>query len=127
MAHSGLAGALFILCLLPELVLPGVDWGLWGGTTRWQLRALQNAGFWAGLLENWCPSYVLQPWTMFLTYDFLHAGVVHFAVNMVNLFSLSPDLIGRFDQSWSSRFTPCRFWAGLSLCDLVIAGTTADG
>ena len=91
--------ALFVLCLLPELVLSGADWGLWG-TTRWRLRALQYAGFWAGLLDNWRPNYALQPWTMFLTYGFLHAGIVHFAVNMATLFSLGPDLVGRFGQRW---------------------------
>lgn len=91
--------ALFVLCLLPELVLSGADWGLWG-SPRWRLRALQYAGFWGGLLGNWRPHYLLQPGTMFLTYGFLHAGAVHFAVNMATLFSLGPTLIGRFGQRW---------------------------
>lgn len=86
---------IFLLCLLPELLLSGADWGLWG-TPRWRNLALQNAGFWSGLLHNWRPNYALQPWTMFLTYGFLHAGAVHFAVNMMTLFSLGPPLGERF-------------------------------
>jgi rhomboid protease GluP len=87
--------ALFVLCLLPELVLSGADWGLWG-SAHWRLRVIQYAGFWAGLLDNWRPNYALQPWAMFLTYGFLHAGFMHFAVNMMTLFSLAPPLADRF-------------------------------
>lgn len=83
------------LCLLPELVLSGADWGIWGAPA-WRMRAIQNAGFWAGLLDNWRPNYALQPATMFLTYGFLHAGAIHFAVNMMTLFSLGPPLVERF-------------------------------
>ena len=88
---------LFILCLLPELVLSGADWQLWGDP-RWRTVAVQNAGFWAGLLDNWRPNYALQPWTMFLTYGFLHAGAVHFLVNMMTLFSLGAPLADRFGR-----------------------------
>lgn len=86
---------IFLLCLLPELVLSGADWGLWGSPV-WRLRAFQYAGFWAGLLQDWRANYALQPWTMFLTYGFLHAGAVHFLVNMTTLFSLGPPLAERF-------------------------------
>ena len=86
---------IFLLCLLPELVLSGADWGLWGDA-RWRILVIQNAGFWAGLLDNWRPNYALQPWAMFFTYGFLHAGAVHFAVNMLTLFSLGPALVWRF-------------------------------
>ncbi|MFN7224060.1 MAG: rhomboid family intramembrane serine protease [Paracoccaceae bacterium] len=82
---------LFVLCLVPELALTGAEWGLWG-TPRWRVWAVQNAGFWAGLLGNWRSNYALQPYTMFLTYGFLHAGIVHFLVNMVTLFSLGGPL-----------------------------------
>lgn len=87
--------AIFVLCLLPEVVLSGADWHLWGGP-GWRRVAVQNAGFWAGLLDNWRPNYALQPAAMWVTYGFLHAGAVHFLVNMMTLFSLGPPLIDRF-------------------------------
>jgi membrane associated rhomboid family serine protease len=83
--------AILVLCLVPEVILSGADWGLWG-TPRWRLWALQNAGFWSGLLHNWRPNYALQPYAMFLTYGFLHAGAVHLIVNMMTLVSLGPPL-----------------------------------
>ena len=36
---------LFVLCLVPELVLSGADWGLWGAP-RWRLRACSMAVGW---------------------------------------------------------------------------------
>lgn len=89
--------AILILCLLPELALTGADWGLWG-EPRWRIRTIQYAGFWSGLLDNWRPNYPLQQWTMFFTYGFLHAGVLHFLVNMMTLCSLGPPLVRRFGQ-----------------------------
>lgn len=103
--------AIFILCLVPELILSGADWGLWG-SLRWRLWAFQNAGFWAGLLHNWRPNYVLQPYTMFLTYGFLHAGAVHFLVNMMTLVSLGP---------------PLADWLGARRLGLLYAGSVVGG
>ncbi|NBZ89662.1 rhomboid family intramembrane serine protease [Stagnihabitans tardus] len=79
--------ALVLSCLVPELVLSGADWGLWG-TTRWRDFAYGHGGFWPGLLAGWQPNYPGQAWAMFLTYGVLHGGPVHFAVNMVSLVSL---------------------------------------
>ena len=87
--------AIFVMCLVPEILLSGADWGLWG-SPRWRLWAFQNAGFWSGLLHNWRPNYAVQAYTMFLTYGFLHAGAVHFLVNMMTLFSLGPPLADAF-------------------------------
>ena len=91
---------ILILCAIPEVLLSGADWGLWGHPW-WRMWTIQNAGFWSGLLHNWRPNYSLQPYTMFLTYGFLHAGIVHLGVNMVTLFSLGPPLTERFG---SARF-----------------------
>ena len=78
---------LIVLCVVPELVLQGADWGLWGST---RLRSLtyQNGAFWAGLLQGWRPNYTFQPYSMFVTYAFLHAGLGHLVVNMITLFTL---------------------------------------
>ena len=96
--------AIFVMCLVPEVLLSGADWGLWG-SPRWRLWAFQNAGFWSGLLHNWRPNYAVQPWTMFLTYGFLHAGAVHFLVNMTTLVSLGPPLADRHATGTSSQRT----------------------
>lgn len=86
---------LFLACLLPELLLWGADLGFWG-TSHWRMNAWAWGGFWNGLLGNWRPNFALQPWVMFLTYGFLHGGIVHFSVNMMTLFSLGPPLEDRF-------------------------------
>ena len=51
---------LFLACLLPEIVLSGADYGLWGDP-GWRLWAWQHGGFWTGLLGNWRPNYAAQP------------------------------------------------------------------
>lgn len=89
--------AIFALCLLPEAVLTGADLGLWG-TARWRMIAWANGGFWAGLLQDWQPNYPFQPLAMFATYGFLHAGVAHFALNMLTLFSVGTPIADRLGQ-----------------------------
>lgn len=78
---------IFALCFLPEFLLSAADIGAIDAP-RARAIAFDNFGFWAGLLGNWHPNYAAQPWLMFLTYGFLHAGPVHFAVNMLALFAL---------------------------------------
>jgi len=56
---------------------------------------LENAAFWPGLLRDWQPNYTVQPWTMFLTYGFLHGGIIHLAVNMLALWSLGVRVLER--------------------------------
>ncbi|MBS0573050.1 MAG: rhomboid family intramembrane serine protease [Proteobacteria bacterium] len=94
---------IFVLCLLPELVLSGTDLGLWG-QTRDRTLAIDYFGFWAGLLHGWTPNYSVQPYAMFLSYGFLHAGLVHFGLNMATLFSLGPP-VERVAGGW--RFLAC--------------------
>jgi rhomboid protease GluP len=79
--------AVMLACLGPELILSGADYGLWGGT-QWRGLATGFLGFWPGLLADWRPNYPYQALAMFVTYGFLHAGPVHFAVNMMSLVSL---------------------------------------
>lgn len=76
-------------CCLVELTLTLADFGVIG-SVRWRSLAYQNGAFWAGLLHNWRPNYALQPYTMFLSYAFLHGGISHLAGNMVLLFLLGP-------------------------------------
>lgn len=79
--------ALIVTCCAVELTLMAADWGL-VGTRQWRGLAYQYGAFWAGLLYNWQPNYAAQPWTMFLSYAFLHGGFWHLAGNMVTLLAL---------------------------------------
>lgn len=78
---------LIALCSLIELALSLSDQGLVGQVRLRQL-AYDYGGFWPGLLRNWRPNYPAQPWTMFLSYGFLHGGPAHLVVNMITLWSL---------------------------------------
>ena len=79
--------ALICVCAIIELALPLSDLEL---IEAWRLRrrAIEYAGFWPGLLQDWRPNYQLQPYVMFASYGFLHAGPMHFLVNMLVLWSL---------------------------------------
>ncbi len=83
---SGLAAGLLLAAMLalPEAVLTGADLGLWG-SVRWRPLAYAYGGFWAGLLHGWRPNFAAQPWTMFASYGFLHAGPLHLAGNLLAL------------------------------------------
>lgn len=70
--------------ILPEALLWGADHGLWG-SGRWRSLAYAYGGFWTGLLRGWQPNFAAQPWTMFLTYSFLHAGPMHLIGNLAAL------------------------------------------
>lgn len=95
--QRGVHGVVVLLILasaLPEVILWGADTGLWGAA-RWRMVAYEYGAFWGGLLGNWQPNYALQPYAMFLSYGFLHAGPVHLAVNMITLLSLAPPILAR--------------------------------
>lgn len=90
----GLLLALIALCAGIELVLILSDQGLIANG-RLRQTAYDFGGFWPGLLGNWRPNYPLQPWTMFLTYGFLHGGPAHLIVNMITLWSLGRPVLAR--------------------------------
>ncbi|NJS37722.1 MAG: rhomboid family intramembrane serine protease, partial [Rhodobacteraceae bacterium] len=85
---------LAFFCLLPELVLLGADWGVWG-TARWRPLTYTQGAFWAGLLYGWTPNFALQPVTMFVSYAWLHAGALHLAGNLLALLWLGPQVVAR--------------------------------
>ena len=82
------------LCVGIELVLLLADWGMFG-RPRIRSLAYEYGGFWPGLLDNWDPNYPAQPYVMFLTYGFLHAGLGHLLVNMITLWSLGQLVLHR--------------------------------
>ena len=87
-------GGIIGFCCLIELALSAADIGLIG-STRLRQTVYEYGGFWPGLLRNWSPNYTGQSYTMFLTYGFLHGGMMHLAMNMVTLWSLGKVVIAR--------------------------------
>ncbi len=85
---------LIVLCSSVEILLQAGDLG-WLGIPRFRQSVYEYAGFWPGLLSNWRPNFPGQPWVMFLSYGFLHAGFWHLALNMITLWSLSGVVIDR--------------------------------
>ncbi len=71
----------------------------WIGSRLWRSWAYQNGAFWAGLLYNWRPNYPAQPWTMFISYAFLHSGFWHLAGNMLTLLFLAEVVLKRVGQA----------------------------
>ncbi len=95
--RHAILGLLIVVCSGIELVLLAADAGLIGHR-GWRMLGLQNGAFWAGLLRDWQPNYPAQPWAMFCTYAFLHAGFVHLLGNMLALFWIAPTLIRKLGQ-----------------------------
>lgn len=87
------------VCVAIEAILQLGDTDAFG-IPRFRERVYEFGGFWPGLLDDWRPNYALQPWIMFLSYGFLHAGLWHLGLNMVTLFSLGRAVIGRI-SGWS--------------------------
>lgn len=91
---SGAIWTIVFVCVAIELILLLADWGL-AFSSSLRFRSYEYAGFWSGLLGSWTPNYPLQPYTMFLTYGFLHAGIGHLVVNMVTLVSVGNIVVER--------------------------------
>ena len=85
---------LIVLCTALEGVLLLGDFGVLP-VPRMRQAAYEYAGFWPGLLGWWQPNYVIQPYSMFITYAFLHSGPAHLIFNMVTLWSLGWVVIQR--------------------------------
>lgn len=88
----------FVFCII--LICCAIEAGLliaeWFALVpRLRASVYENAGLWVGLLHHWQPNYAVQPYIMFLTYGFLHAGVVHLLANMITLWSLGHAVIAR--------------------------------
>jgi membrane associated rhomboid family serine protease len=86
--------AVALTLVLPELVVAGADYRLWGAAS-WRPLAVQNGGFWAGLLQGWRPNFAGQPVAMFASYAFLHSGPTHLAGNLLGLAFLGAPAVER--------------------------------
>ena len=86
--------AVIVICSVIEIILSASDFGLIA-TTRFRSFVYEYAGFWPGLLDSWQPNYRIQPYSMFLTYGFLHGGPMHLIVNMFTLWSIGQIVVQR--------------------------------
>lgn len=90
----GLLFGLIGICALIEVILSCGDFGILG-SPRLRAIAYEFGGFWPGLLRNWQPNFALQPYAMFVSYAFLHGGLIHLIVNMATLWSLGKSVLDR--------------------------------
>lgn len=90
----GLLLVLIVICCVLEGILQLSDFGL-VQPERLRGMAYEYGGFWPGLLKDWNPNYAVQPYAMFVTYGFLHGGLIHLIVNMITLWSLGAAVILR--------------------------------
>ena len=95
--ENPVAAIITFTCLAIEAVLQGADQGLWGAQD-WRDVAFTDGAFWAPLLHGTQPIFATQPEAMFLTYGFLHAGLLHVGVNMASMVSLAVPISARLGQ-----------------------------
>jgi rhomboid protease GluP len=88
-----LYGLITAYCVI-EVTLSLSDFGVIGPDRMRQL-VYDYGAFWPGLLGSWKPNYAAQPYAMFITYAFLHGGLVHLSVNMISLWSLGRAVLKR--------------------------------
>lgn len=82
------------LCVVVELLIVAGDFGLFN-VPRLRNSIYEYAGFWPGLLMGWAENYPGQRFAMFLTYGFLHGGLIHLGMNMYTLWVLSGTIAER--------------------------------
>lgn len=90
------------LCAVLEGVLT-LTAGMDGQGGLRQLAVIYG-GFWPGLLQGWEAVWPGQKWAMFLTYAFVHGGLLHMIFNMLILVHLSRETVARVGSGGFALF-----------------------
>jgi rhomboid protease GluP len=93
--HAPVALGIAALCGVIEVALSLSGYAV-GDTLR--RTAVIHGAFWTPLLTQWEPVYPGQRYAMFVTYAFLHGGVMHALFNMLVLLHLAREAVARLGQ-----------------------------
>ena len=85
------------ICALLELAFTLGDTAL--GMPELRRTALVYGAFWPGLLDGWDTLFPGQRVTMFLSYAFLHGGLLHMVFNVLILLALGRQAVARLGQA----------------------------
>ncbi|WP_022707892.1 rhomboid family intramembrane serine protease [Paracoccus zeaxanthinifaciens] len=85
----GWARAVILICCAVELLLLAAPLL---GAPRIRVASSLLGGFWSPLMHGGQGLYPAQGAAMFVTYGFLHAGLMHLAMNMISLAAIAREL-----------------------------------
>lgn len=94
MKHAPLLPLLLFGICVPEAVLSGADFQLWG-RPGWRAEAYFLGALWPGLFWGQDPAYAGQTGLMLMSYLWLHSGLPHCLINGVALFVLGRNMARR--------------------------------
>ncbi|MFN3953194.1 MAG: rhomboid family intramembrane serine protease [Pararhodobacter sp.] len=95
--HAPVVLWIVALCVIPEVVMTLLGAPLFG-VTGLRRQAIVHGAFWPGLLSGWDPIYPGQQAVMFVSYAFLHGGLMHLLFNMLVLVHLARETVARLGQ-----------------------------
>ena len=100
------------LCTCLELLLQMGD--ILTNVPRLRATAYEYLGFWPGLLDGWRENYFGQRYLMFITYGFVHGGLLHLVMNMYTLWVLAEPMSRRISTgSFIQLYTGSLIGGGL--------------
>ena len=100
------------LCTCLELLLQMGD--ILTNVPRLRATAYEYLGFWPGLLDGWRENYFGQRYLMFITYGFVHGGLLHLVMNMYTLWVLAEPMSRRINTgSFIQLYTGSLIGGGL--------------
>lgn len=121
-AGQAVVYGLILITSAVELCLTAADLE-WIGSPYWRGTAYSYGAFYAQLLSSWTGNFSAQPITMFVTYAFLHGGLLHLVVNMMALASFGPIIA---NQVGSLRFIFAYFFCSIGGVALYGILSTSD-
>lgn len=96
-ANSPVVLALVAITCLPEILLTLLG-ATFSAAPEWRMTTIAYGAFWNGLLRGWDPLYPFQREVMFISYAFLHGGLMHLLGNMVAVLALGGIVVARIGQ-----------------------------